>query len=155
MTKIEHKYERIEISPDAGFCHVWNITITHNDKIYHAEISNVAYNVAYRHGDDYWNGFIYLDEYDEEGYEKLYIKFNRRDVYNSLSCILIGIKEIINGDFSNVDSFDFYHSNIDEIISNKCDILFKIPYETLFDKIMHDKQKELHNMSKEELLKFL
>lgn len=148
--RIEHKYERIEISPGAGFCHVWEITITHNDKTYHAEISNVAY----RHGDDYWNGFIKLEEYDEDGDEILYITFKRLDVYNSLSCILIGIKEIINGDFSNVDSSDFYHSNINEIISNKCDILFKIPHGTLFDKIMDNKRNELYNLSKEELLKF-
>lgn len=153
--RIEHKYERVEISPDAGFCHVWKITITHNDKTYHAEISNVAYNVAYRHGDDYWNGFIYLDEYDEEGYEKLYINFNCQDVYNSLSCIVIGIKEIVNEDFSNVDSSDFYHSNINDVISNKCDILFKIPHETLFDKIIDNKRNELRNLSKEELLKLL
>ena len=153
--RIEHKYERIEISPDAGFCHVWEVIITHNDKIYHAEISNVAYNVAYRHGDDYWNGFIKLEEYDEDGDEIIYITFKRLDVYNSLSCILIGIKEIINGDFSNVDSSDFYHSNINEIISNKCDILFKISHETLFDKIIYNKQKEIRNLSKEELLKFL
>jgi hypothetical protein len=139
--RIEHKYERVEISPDAGCCHVWEVTITHNDKIYHAEISNVAYNVAYRHGDDYWSGFIHLDEYDEEGYEKLYINFNCQNVYNSLSCILIGIKEIINEDFSNVDSSGFYHSNINEIISNKCDILFKISHETLFDKITTEAKK--------------
>jgi len=153
--RIEHKYERVEISPDAGFCHVWKITITHNDKTYHAEISNVAYNVAYRHGDDYWNGFIYLDEYDEDGYEKLYINFNCQNVYNSLSCILIGIKEIVNEDFSNVDSSDFYCSNINDLISNKCDILFKIPYETLFNKIIYNKQKETRDLSKEELLKYL
>ena len=153
--RIEHKYERIEISLNAGFCHVWKITITHNDKTYHAEISNVAYNDAYRHGDGYWNGFIYLDEYDEEGYEKLYINFNCENVYNSLSCILIGIKEIVNEDFSNVDSSGFYHSNINDVISNKCDILFKIPHETLFNKIIYNKQKEIRDLSKEELLKYL
>jgi hypothetical protein len=155
MTKIEHKYERVEISPDAGFCHVWKITITHNDKTYHAEISNVAYNVAYRHGDDYWNGFIYLDEYDEEGYEKLYINFNCQNVYNSLSCILIGIKEIVNEDFSNVDSSDFYHSNINDVISNKSKILNKISHKSLHDKIIYNIRKELWGLSKEELLKCL
>jgi hypothetical protein len=134
---------------------VWEVTITHNDKIYHAEISNVAYNVAYRHGDDYWSGFIHLDEYDEDGYEKLYIKFNRPDVYNSLSCILIGIKEIINEDFSNVDSSGFYHSNINDVILNKSKILNKISRKTLFDKVIDNKRNELRNLSKEELLKFL
>lgn len=134
---------------------MWKITITHNDKTYHAEISNVAYNVAYRHGDDYWNGFIYLDEYDEEGYEKLYINFNCQNVYNSLSCILIGIKEIVNEDFSNVDSSDFYHSNINDVISNKSKILNKISHKSLHDKIIYNIRKELWGLSKEELLKCL
>ena len=151
MTKIEHKYERIEISLDAGFCHLWKVTITHNDKTYYAEISNVTYG----HNDNCWNGFIKLEEYDEEGYEKLYIPFRRHNVYNNLSCILIGIKEIINGDFSNVDSSNFYHSNINDIISNKCDILFKIPHETLVGKIMDKKRKEILYLSKEDLLKYL
>lgn len=152
---LEHKYERIESSPDAGCAHVWEITITHNDKTYCAEISNIVYNVSYRYGDDYWSGFIKLDEYDEDGNEKLYIVFNRSNVYNNLSCILIGIKEIINGDFSNVVSSDFYHSNINNVISNKNKILNKISHETLFDKIIDNKQKELRNKSKEELLKYL
>lgn len=149
--RIEHKYERIEISPDTEFCHVWKITITHNDKIYHAEISNVAY----KHGDDYWNGFIKLEEYDEEGYEKLYINFNCQNVYYSLNCIVIGIKEIVNEDFSNVDSSDHYHSNINDVISNKRKILNKIQHETLIDKIIDNKLQEIRNLSKEELLKYL
>jgi hypothetical protein len=150
--RIEHKYEKMGDSYETGYAHVWNITIIHNDKTYCAEISNMNYDYEQYNS---VSGFIYLDEYDEESYEKLYIKFNRRDVYNSLSCILIGIKEIITGDFSNVDSSGFYHSNINEIISNKCDILFKIPYETLFDKVIDNKRNELRNLSKEELLKFL
>lgn len=149
--RIEHKYEKIGDSYKTGYAHVWSITITHNDKTYYTEISNVTYG----HSDGYWNGFIKLEEYDEEGYEKLYILFRSQNVYNSLSCILIGIKEIINGDFSNMDSSDFYHSNINEIISNKCDILFKISHETLFDKVMENKRKEIRFLSKEELLKFL
>lgn len=148
--RIEHKYKKMGDSYETGYAHVWGITITHNDKSYYAEISYMDYGY-----NNYWSGFIYLDEYDEEGYEKLYIKFNRRDVYNNLSCILIGIKEIINEDFSNVDSSGFYHSNINEIISNKCDILFKISHETLFDKVMDNKRKEIRDLSKEELLKFL
>jgi hypothetical protein len=155
MTKIEHTYERIEISPGAGFCHVWKITITHNDKTYYTEISNVAYNTAYRHGDDYWNGFIKLEEYDEDGDEMLYIQFKHSDVYNSLSCILIGIREIINEDFSNVDSSDFYHSNINDVISNKSKILNKISHKSLHDKIIYNIRKELWGLSKEELLKCL
>lgn len=149
--RIEHKHEKMGDSYETGYAHVWNITITHNDKTYYAEISNVICGYS----DDYWNGFIYLDEYDEDGYEKLYIKFKCQNVYNSLSCILIGIEEIINEDFSNVDSSHFYHSNINEVVSNKSKILNKISRKTLFDKVIDNKRNELCNLSKEELLKFL
>jgi hypothetical protein len=149
MTKIEHKYKKIGDSYETGYAHIWSITITHNDKTYDIDIENVDY--GYR--DDCWNGFI--TEYDEDGDEKLNIAFNSQDVYDSLSCILIGIKEIINGDFSNVDSSDFYHSNINEVVSNKRKILNNISRECLFDKVMDNKRNELRNLSKEELLKFL
>lgn len=152
MTKIEHKYERVRDSYETGYAHVWNIKITHNDKTYYAEISNVIYD------DETYNfisGFIYLDEYDEEGYEKLYIQFSSQNVYNSLSCILIGIKEIVNEDFSNVDSSNFYHSNINDVISNKSKILNKISHKSLHDKIIYNIRKELWGLSKEDLLKCL
>jgi hypothetical protein len=128
---------------------VWNITITHNDKTYDIDIENVKY----AHNITYWNGFI--TEYDEDGDEKLNIAFKSQDVYDNLSCIVIGIKEIINGDFSNVDSSDFYHSNINDVILNKSKILNKISRKTLFDKVIDNKRNELRNLSKEELLKFL
>lgn len=150
--RIEHKYEKMGDSYETGYAHVWNITIIHNDKTYCAEISNMNYDYEQYNS---VSGFIYLDEYDEEGYEKLYIKFKCQNVYNSLSCILIGIKEIINGDFSNVDSSDFYHSNINDVILNKSKILNKISRKTLFDKVIDNKRNELRNLSKEELLKFL
>lgn len=150
MTKIEHKYEKIGDSYETGYAHIWEITITHNDKTYYAEISYDDYGY-----NDYWNGFIYIREFDEDGNEKFYIKFKRSNVYNNLSCILIGIKEIINGDFSNVDSSEFYHSNINEVVSNKSKILNNISRECLFDKVMDNKRNELRNLSKEELLKFL
>lgn len=150
--RIEHKYEKMGVSYETGYAHVWNITITHHDKTYCAEISNMNYDYEQYNS---VSGFIYLDEYDEEGYEKLYIKFKCQNVYNSLSCILIGIKEIINGDFSNVDSSDFYHSNINDVILNKSKILNKISRKTLFDKVIDNKRNELRNLSKEELLKFL
>lgn len=147
--RIEHKYKRVGDSYETGYGHVWEITITHNDKTYDIDVENVDY--GYR--DDYWNGFI--TEYDEDGDEKLNIAFNSQDVYDSLSCILIGIKEIINGDFSNVNSSDFYHSNINDVISNKSKILNNISRECLFNKIIYNKQQEICNLSKEELLKFL
>ena len=146
---IKHEYERIGDSHDTGYAHVWNITITHNDRTYHVEIQHVTY--AYNA--DYWNG--YVREYDEDGDEKLNIVLKGQDVYNNLSYMLIGIKEIIYGDFSNVDSSGFYHSNINDVISNKSKILNKISRESLFDKIIYNKQKELSGMSKEELLKYL
>ena len=151
MTKIEHKYERVEISNGAGCFYTWEITIIYNDKTYYTEISSVAY----RHSDEYWNGRIRIEEYDEDGNEKLYIVFNCQDVYNNLSCILIGIKEIINGDFSNVDSSNFYHSNINDVISNKNKVLNKISHEILVDKIIENKRRELCKLPKEELLKCL
>lgn len=150
MTKIEHKYKKMGDSYETGYAHVWGITITHNDKSYYAEISYMDYGY-----NNYWNGFIHINEYDEDGNEKFYINFRRSNVYNNLSCILIGIKEIVNEDFSNVDSSDFYHSNINDVISNKSKILNNISRECLFDKIIDNKRNELCNLSKEELLKFL
>lgn len=126
------------------------ITITHNDKTYHAEISYMDYGY-----NNYWNGFIHINEYDEDGNEKFYINFRRSNVYNNLSCILTGIKEIINEDFSNVDSSDFYYSDINKVVSKKSKILNKISHETLFNKVMDNKREELSKLSKEELLKLL
>ena len=103
---IEHKYKKLGDSyATGGFCHVWSIIITHNDRTYEIDIENV--DSGYK---SYWNGFI--TEYDEDGDEKLNIVFNNEDVYNNLSCMLIGIKEIINGDFSNTSSSDFYYCEI-------------------------------------------
>lgn len=99
--KIRHRYE----SYKAGVKN-WRCTIEYNGVLYTGEIEyKSGWNA--NESDGYFIGYL-KGSYIESKYKNTYIKFGYSDIHNNVKYILNAMKEVIEGDFSNVKGAGFY-----------------------------------------------
>ncbi len=95
----------------------WSFTIEHNGVLYTGEIE---YNDGWKadESDGYFMGYL-KNSYIESKYKNTFIVFGCSDVRNNVKYILNAIKEVIEGDFSNVKGAGFYCCDISKLKTNK------------------------------------
>lgn len=95
----------------------WRFTINRNGTLY---IGEIEYNTGWNadESDGYFIGYL-KSIHIEDKYKNTYIQFGYSDVHNNVKYILNAIKEVIEGDFSNVKGAGFYCCDISKLKTNK------------------------------------
>lgn len=114
--KIEHTYRSYLYRGGITSCN-WRFTIEHNGVLYTGDIQ---YTFGWKgDGSDGWFIGYLRSPYIERTYKNTYIVFGYSDVRNNVKYILKAMKEVINGDFSNVKGVGNYVCDISGLKSNR------------------------------------
>lgn len=114
--KIEHSYRRYNHHGKIT-SYDWTFTIEYNGVMYTGDIE---YNVGWKDdGSDGWFMGYLRNPYIQRTYTNTYIVFGYSDVRNNAKYILSAMKEVIEGDFSNVKGVGFYRCDISKLKTNK------------------------------------
>lgn len=114
--KIEHTYRSYIYRGGITTCN-WRFTIEHNGVLYSGDIE---YDVGWNgDGSDGWFIGYLRSPYIERTYKNTYIVFGYSDVHNNVKYILNAMKEVIEGDFSNVKGVGNYVCDISNLKVNK------------------------------------
>lgn len=114
--KIEHRYRSYNHHGKTT-SYDWTFTIEHNGVLYTGDIE---YNVGWNGdgSDGYFIGYL-RNSYIQRTYKNTYIVFGYSDVRNNVNYILNAMKEVIEGDFSNVKGVGNYVCDISKLKTNK------------------------------------
>lgn len=110
--KITHRYRTYTYRGGITSCG-WTFTIEHNSVLYTGAIE---YNLGWKGdgSDGYFIGYL-KSPYIQRTYKNTYIVFGYSDVHNNVKYILKVMKEVIEGDFSNVKGVGNYVCDISKL----------------------------------------
>ena len=114
--KIEHRYRTYTYRGRKTCCD-WTFTFEHNGITYTGDIE---YNFGWKDdGSDGWFMGYLRNPYIQRTYKNTYIQIGYSDVRNNVKYILKAMKEVIEGDFSNIKGVGNYVCDISKLKTNK------------------------------------
>jgi hypothetical protein len=120
--KIEHRY-RFYKRGEKITSHDWSFTIEHNGVLYNGyieyNVNTIAWSGWKTDGSEGWFMGYLRSSYTERKYKNTYITFGYSNICNNAKYILNAMKEVIEGDFSNIKGVGRYICDVSKLKGNK------------------------------------